>query len=403
MPLYDYVAVGVDGTKVRDQMVAQDAEHLATALAQRGMVVRSVREASKERRQGSSVRLKPRQLVALSYQLQTLLDAGVPIVTSIQELLKEEKNPRVRGTLQGIAASLEGGATVSEALSRFPRTFGPLYLAMVRSGEEAGTLPDSLRKLADYLDWAETTKGMVRQAFVYPAILAVIVSGLVWFLLTGLIPKITKVMADAGAELPVVTKMLVAMSDFLVNWWYLVALAIAGVVAAFLAMRASAGGRRIQDAISLRLPVLGILLHKSCSSRFANTLGNLHSTGVEMVRTLEICRSVVGNEWMAQAIDGASRRVSQGERLSDALRPSGAFPALVVTMIHVGEESGHLVETLAQVSRFYDREVPAAVKAFITVLEPLLVVCSAFVVGFVIVGALLPVFTLIQKISEGTG
>jgi general secretion pathway protein F len=320
--------------------------------------------------------------------------AGVPLVGALQSVAPQVDDPGSRKILDEIQDAVRGGASLARAVESHPETFPELYASMVRAGEESGTLPLSLGRLADHLEKQARTKNRVRSALTYPLLMAVVASLVVVFLLTFVVPKIVGIFSHLGRALPLPTRILIAITDVLsAGWWALLLLAGALTLLARKYL-ATERGTRARDNAFLRLPLAGRLAHLSALSRFSRTLSTLVSSGIPVDRALRIVAPVVGNVVIAERIAAAADRVVEGSTLSEALRVHAEIPPSLVQMVAVGEESGTLGDMLARGADAMDEETDARLSRLLSLLEPLIILVMGAVVAFIVVSVLLPLLDI---------
>lgn len=351
-------------------------------------------------------KLKPKVLMIFTRQLATLIDSGLPLLRGLTVLGKQEPNPVLRSTVNSLADSVQTGATFSESLSQHPRIFNKLYVNMVKAGELGGVLEIVLTRLAEYMEKAYKLKNKIVSAMVYPVIVLFIAVAILVFLMLFIVPKFKEMFADQGSDLPAISKFVFGMSEnmlarpyFLPNvvWIFLI---ISGLVVLFRAWSNTNKGRAIVDAFKLKLPIFGDLTKKSAISRFTRTLGTLVTSGVPILQALTITRDTAGNTVVSKAIDQVHEAVKEGESVVTPLQASGIFPAMVISMVDVGEETGQLPEMLLKVADVYDDEVDNAVTALTSILEPLMIVFLALVVGTIVFALFLPLIKMIQQVDQ---
>jgi type II secretory pathway component PulF len=289
---------------------------------------------------------------------------------------------------------VQGGDTFATALSKHPRIFNPLYVAMVRAGEAGGMLDAVLQRLADFSEQEEALKGKIKSALAYPVVMIVAGIGAVIVMMTVVIPKIVKIFQDLNQALPTPTKILIASSDFLTQYWWLVAGILAVAWSGFWRFIKTAEGRRYWHRIQLQMPLLGIIIRKKEVARFSRTLGALLHNGVPILSALDIVKEVALNVWVKSEVDKIVDNVTQGAGVAKALKGGMIFPPVVVSMINIGEETGRLDEVLRKVADSFEIEVDRSVKTMTSLIEPLIIVFMAFLVGFIVISMLLPIFTL---------
>lgn len=351
---------------------------------------------------GLGGRVKAKQITTWTRQVATLIDAGLPLLRGLRVLEKQEKSPTLKAITAEIAAAVEGGTTFSEALAQHPKAFNKLYVSMVRAGEIGGVLEVVLNRLAEFAEKAQRIKAKVVGAMVYPMAVLFIAGSILTFLMIFIIPKFTAIFMDLSegkAELPGLTKMVIGVSNFMQEDILLIIGGVAGGVFGYKLVNKTALGRRIFDTIKLRIPIFGTLLRKVAVSRFTRTLGTLISSGVPILQALSIVRDTAGNVVISDAIQQAHDAVKEGEHLVTPLEASGVFPPMVVSMIDVGEETGALPEMLMKIADNYDEEVDNAVGGLTSILEPIMIICLALIVGTIVVALFLPLISIITTLQ----
>jgi type IV pilus assembly protein PilC len=349
----------------------------------------------------STGKVKTKILTAFTRQLATLIDAGLPLLRGLDVLRKGEKNPTLKRTLQQLAESVEGGSTFSEALAQHPKVFNKLYVNMVRAGEAGGVLDVTLSRLADFQEKAQRIKNKVISAMVYPAVVIMVALGIVTFLMIVVIPKFQEIFTDLleGKPLPTLTLFVLGCSNLVKNRFPLVAGCVAAVWIAIKMIGKTVKGRYYLDKFKLNAPIFGQLIRKVGIARFTRTLGTLIASGVPILQALNIVRETSGNAVIAKAVSQIHDSVKEGERIVQPLEASGVFPAMVVSMVDVGEETGALPDMLMKVADVYDDEVDNAVGAITSLLEPVMIVILAVIVGAIVVAMFLPLIDVIQNLS----
>jgi type IV pilus assembly protein PilC len=360
-------------------------------------------KAVKAGRTGGTV--KPKSLMIFTRQLATLIEAGLPLLRSLTVLEKQEPSPVLKATVGSLAENVQGGSTFSEALAQHPRIFNKLYVNMVKAGELGGVLEVVLARLAEYQEKAEKLKNKIVSAMVYPAIVMFIAVAILIFLMVFIVPKFKEMFDQADQQMPLISRMVFGFSDFMLarplvvpNVVFLLLL-LFGVYSLFNVWGRSPGGRRIIDTMKLKLPVIGDVQRKSAVSRFARTLGTLVTSGVPILQALNITRDTAGNVVISQAVDKVHEAVKEGETIVAPLQESGVFPNMVISMVDVGEETGQLPEMLLKIADVYDDEVDNAVSALTSILEPVMIVFLALVVGTVVIALFLPLIGMISNLG----
>ena len=360
-------------------------------------------KAAKGRTGGS---IKPKSLMIFTRQLATLIDSGLPLLRSLTVLEKQEPNAVLRATVSALAENVQGGSTFSESLAQHPRIFNKLYVNMVKAGELGGVLEVVLNRLAEYQEKAQKLKNKIISAMVYPVIVMFIAVGILVFLMIFIVPTFRAMFTDTNEELPLISKIVFGLSGFFLarplfipNVAFLFILFGIGVFLFNLWGR-TAGGRNIVDAMKLKMPVLGDIQRKSAVSRFSRTLGTLVTSGVPILQALNITRDTAGNVVISQAIEKVHEAVKEGETIVTPLQASGVFPNMVISMVDVGEETGQLPEMLLKVADVYDDEVDNAVTALTSILEPIMIVILALIVGCVVFALFLPLLKMISTMGN---
>ena len=356
----------------------------------------------------SGGKIKPKVLMIFTRQLATLIDSGLPLLRGLTVLGKQEPNPVLRSTVNALADSVQTGATFSESLAQHPRIFNKLFVNMVKAGELGGVLEVVLTRLAEYMEKADKLKNKIVAAMVYPFIVLFIAAAILVFLMLFIVPKFREMFAEQGGQLPAISRIVFGMSENMMKssfllpnivWIFLIG---ALLYVGFKAWSNTRAGRAIVDTLKLKIPLVGDLTKKSSISRFARTLGTLVTSGVPILQALTITRDTAGNVVVANAIDSVHEAVKEGESIVAPLQASKIFPAMVISMVDVGEETGQLPEMLLKVADVYDDEVDNAVTAFTSVLEPIMIVFLALVVGTIVFALFLPLIKMIQGVDSGT-
>jgi type IV pilus assembly protein PilC len=352
-------------------------------------------------------RVKPKNLMIFTRQLATLIDSGLPLLRGLTVLAKQEPNPVLRGTINHLADSVQGGSTFSEGLAQHPRIFNKLYVNMVKAGELGGVLEVVLTRLAEYQEKAHKLKNKIVSAMVYPIIVMFIAVAILVFLMLFIVPKFKEMFAEMeGAELPMISRIVFNTSDFMIRnpyglpnavWIFLV---VMGFVFLFNIWGRTKGGRKAIDTMKLKIPIIGDIQRKTAIARFSRTLGTLVTSGVPILQALNITRDTAGNVVVSGAIDQVHEAVKEGESIVTPLQGSGVFPAMVISMVDVGEETGQLPEMLLKIADVYDDEVDNAVSALTSILEPVMIVILAMVVGSVVFALFLPLIKIIQTMGQ---
>jgi type IV pilus assembly protein PilC len=389
------------------QVVEAGKGKLAKKAAKKGKAAADKKKGPKATTGG---RIKPKILMIFTRQLATLIDSGLPLLRGLTVLAKQEPNPVLRGTIAALADSVQSGSTFSEALAQHPKIFNKLYVNMVKAGELGGVLEVVLVRLAEYQEKAHKLKNKIVSAMVYPIIVMFIAVAILIFLMLFIVPKFESMFAELGkdAELPMISQIVFGTSKFFLNAtlvppvpnvvWFLVV--IGAIFAGFNMWGKTKGGRRAIDSLKLKLPIFGDIQRKSAIARFSRTLGTLVTSGVPILQALNITRDTAGNVVVSDAIEKVHEAVKEGESIVTPLQASSVFPSMVISMVDVGEETGQLPEMLLKVADVYDDEVDNAVTALTSILEPIMIVILALVVGAVVFALFLPLIKIISEMGN---
>lgn len=349
-----------------------------------------------------TARVTPKQLMVFTRQLATLVDAGLPLLRGLRILLKQEKNSALREALSGMGEAVEGGSTFSEALAQYPRIFDKLFVNMVKAGEAGGVLEVVLARLAEFMEKAEAIKNKVKAAMIYPVVVLIAAMGILTFMLLKVIPQFEEIFSELlgeGQGLPWLTQQVIFASRVVKNYWYFVVGGVILIVVLKKLWARTDSGRYLMDKMKLRSPVFGQLFSKTAIARFTRTLGTLMSSGVPVLQALNIVRDTAGNEVLSRAIQSVHDSVKEGDSMSMPLEASGVFPGMVVSMVDVGEETGALPEMLMRVADNYDDEVDTAVTGLTSVIEPIMIVALALIIGTIVIAMFLPLIQIIQGMT----
>lgn len=319
-------------------------------------------------------------------------------------LSEQTQSPKLRRIINDIEAQVQGGETLSKAMSKYPNVFNNLFIGLVRAGEVGGALEESLQRLSTFLEKDLELRRKVKSAMTYPTIVVVVALIIVIGLVTFVLPKFMELFKDLNVkEMPVTTLMLMSFSKFLTTRWYIMLGCVAGFIVAFRMFVKTRVGRRIYDRIKLRAPVFGKLNHKICLSRFSRTLATLLISGVPILQAMETVAGTVANEIIGEAILEARSRIREGDRIGEPLQKSKLFPPMVVQMISIGEESGALDQMLGKIADFYENEVDAALQSLTASIEPVMIVFLGGAVGFIVISMFMPLITVIGNLSQSGG
>ena len=396
-PMTMFVWEGTDkrGVVMKGEQTAKNANFLRAELRRQGLTPKVVKVKPKPLFGGAGKTITPLDIAIFSRQIATMMKAGVPIVGSLEIIASGNKNPKMQKLVNAIRTDVESGSSLSEALSKHPVQFDELFRNLVRAGESAGVLETVLDTVATYKENLEALKGKIKKAMFYPAMVVAVAMIVSAILLVFVVPQFETVFDSFGADLPAFTQMVIGMSDFMVAWWWLIVLILVGAAVAFMmALRRSPQFQYFLDRLTLKLPVLGQIMHNSAIARFARTLAVTFKAGVPLVEGLDTVAGATGNIVYEKAVHRVRDDVAVGYPVNMAMKQTNLFPHMVVQMTAIGEEAGALDTMLFKVAEFYEQEVDNAVDALASLLEPLIMVFLGVVVGGMVIAMYLPIFKL---------
>ena len=428
MPRFNYVAMDSDGSEKQGVVDAESQTQAISMIRSRGFFPTKVVDvggggvaaqrgggvrASVARRPGGALnmeirlpsflrgRVRPKHLMVFTRQLATLVDAGLPLLRGLRILLKQERRQTMREAISGMGEAVEGGSTFSEALAQYPKVFDGLFVNMVRAGEAGGVLEVVLTRLAEFMEKRERVKNKVKSAMIYPIVVLFFAILILAFLLIKIIPKFAEIFDDllGGKSLPALTQFVIDVSDVVAHHWYYVLGAIIVIVVLLRLWRKTETGRYYLDLVKLKIPLFGVLFTKTAVARFSRTLGTLMSSGVPVLQALNIVRDTSGNEVVARAIQQVHESVKEGDTMAMPLEASRVFPVMVVSMVDVGEETGALPEMLMKVADNYEEEVDTAVEGLTSVIEPVMIIFLAIIIGTIVIAMFVPLISIIGQMS----
>jgi len=365
----------------------------------RGAPAQAEAKRAAKKAQGAKAKITPKDLAVFTRQFSVMVEAGLPLVQSLEILSGQQANKGFGKVLAGVRSSVESGSTLANAMREYPRVFDPLFTNMIEAGEAGGILDGILQRLAGYIEKAVKLKRAVKSALIYPCAVLVIATGVILMLLWKVVPIFATLFAGMGVELPMPTKFVIGLSHFVGSFAWIMILGVGIVVYLLRRYYRTEQGRLAIDRLILRLPVLGNVMRKIAVARFTRTLGTLLTSGVPMLEAMDITAHTSGNAVVENAILSVRKAVETGRTVVDPLRESAVFPNMVVQMVGVGEHTGALDTMLQKVADFYEEEVDAAVADLLAAMEPMIIVFLGGVVGGIVISMYLPLFTLIGKLA----
>ena len=414
MPEYKYSAIDRNGSQTTGKIEAASDEQARQKLMAKGLMVTTLAAdggaaksaavvAPKKSRFSFSfgAKVKPDEVTIMTRQLATLIVAGLPLLRALELIHRQERNPVFKEILSNIAESVSQGNNLSEALQSHPKVFDRLYVNMIKAGEAGGVLDKVLDRLAKFREKAQRIQKKVKSAMVYPGVVVTVAVVIVYILMVKVVPSFQKLLDGQKTQMPPLTQFVVGISKALTEFWYVTPFVIFGIYFFLKTWLATEKGKAIFDRIIFNLPKIGGFVQIVSVSRFARTFGTLMSSGVPILQAITITRDTLDNVVIANSLERVHDRVRDGEPLSVPLEQTGVFPQMVTSMIQVGEETGQLPEMLNRVADIYDEEVDNAVTALTSIIEPVLIVFLAVVVGAIVLAMFLPLIALITKMTGG--
>ncbi len=403
MPVYEYTALDIKG-KTISGIIDADSSRTARQKLRTSKIfpvsIEEVHDTSKIKTKksfsfkDSFSRVRPYEISMMTNQLATLLGAGLPLVSAMDALISQIRSQAFKKMLAKIKDSIVEGNSFARSLSLFPGTFSSLYINMVKAGETSGALDIVLERLADITEKQEALKNRIRAAMAYPVLMSLIGMLVLFFLLTFIVPNITSIFSEMNQTLPAPTLFLIKISGIFKNYWWMIFIVLTVILFVLNSIRKTVKGRYFFDKTKLLLPRFGILSKKIAVARFSRTLGSLLDNGVPMLSSLEIVKNIVDNALISDAIEATSKEVGRGQGLGPALAGTKMFPDLTIQMILVGEQSGKLEAMLDKIADVFENEVENSIMSMTSLLEPVMILIMAVIVGFIVLSICLPIFEM---------
>ena len=391
------------GQTVTGERIAETMDAAVAALRREQVLVTQISPLKEKAAKGGAGKLgkgvSAKSLAVFTRQFSVMIDAGLPLVQCLEILGGQEEDKNFAATILATRADVESGASLADAMKKHPKAFDPLFTNMIAAGEAGGILDTILKRLAVYIEKAVKLKGQVKSAMIYPVAVILIAVVVVGVILWKVIPTFANLFAGLGAELPLPTRVVIALSNNLVRFGPFLIVGLVGLAFGFKAYYGTPGGRKTVDAIVLKLPILGLLMRKIAVARFCRTLSTLLASGVSILEALDITARTSGNAVIEEAILTTRKSIERGETIAQPLRETAVFPPMVVQMIGVGEATGALDTMLGKIADFYEEEVDVAVAGLLTLLEPVMIAFLGGVVGGIVIAMYMPIFDLISKLT----
>lgn len=400
MAQFQYKAMDAAGRINAGTMDAANMADLELRLGRMGLDFIRAREVRKRGPRLPGARIRRRDLISFCFHLEQLTGAGVPLIEGLADLRDTMEHPRFREVLASLIEAIEGGATLSGAMEGFPKVFDRVMVSLIRAGEQSGRLTEVFRNLSESLKWQDEQIAQTVRVLIYPVLIGVMVVGLVFFLMTYLVPQLVTFINVMNEELPLHTRILIQVSEIFVDYWHVILIApvlLAG--AAMYVSRVNPSVRYMIDAYKLRVWLFGPLLKKTILARLANYFALLYASGITVLDCLRISQAIVGNQAISEALRRAGQQIADGSSIGDSFEYAGLFPPLVLRMLRVGENTGALEAALLNVSYFYSRDVKESVERLQALLGPVMTLLLAFVLGWIMFSVLGPIYDLIATIK----
>jgi general secretion pathway protein F len=408
MPVYEYTALDRAGKNIAGIIDADSTVAARQKLRASGKYPVQVKETAAKEKTEAAVdfslpslfnRVNPDDVHALTRQLATLLNAGIPLVGALDALMEQTTSPALKKIIAQIKESVNEGNSLTVSLTRHPKLFSNIYINMVRAGEASGSLDVVLERLAEFGEHQQALKGRFQAALVYPVFMAIIGTGVLFFLLSFVVPNLTQIFTEMKQVLPLPTTLLIWFSGFMRSYWWAIIFLIVAILLGVREFIKKPKGRYMWDTLKLRLPVIGQINRKIALSRFGRTLGSLLQSGVPLITSLQIVRNIVNNVLIGEVIDETMEDIQAGKSLNYALSRSIWFPPVFRQMVSVGEQSGDLEGMLHKIADAYEREVETRITGMTALIEPIMILLMAVIVGFIVISILLPIFEMNQMIG----
>jgi type IV pilus assembly protein PilC len=401
MPVFTFSGKNAAGEKVSGERTAPNKQVLTNQLRRERITPAAVREKGKEFALPTfgSTKVKTKDIAIFFRQFSVMIDAGLPLVQCLEILAANQENPTFQKTLTGVRTTVEGGATLANAMKQYPKVFDDLSTNMIEAGETGGILDIILQRLALYVEKAVKLRAAVKSALIYPVSVVSLAFLIVGALLKWVVPIFSNLFTGLGVALPLPTRITMGLSAFVGHFWWFFIVGIVGLIFGIKQVRKGPKGRYALDYLLLKTPVIGVLLRKIAVARFTRTLGTLITSGVPILEGLSITAKTSGNAVLEEALMKVRKAIEEGRTIVDPLRESGVFPNMVVQMIGVGEATGAMDAMLQKIADFYEEEVDSATKDMLAMLEPIIIGMLGVMIGGIVISLYMPLFSMIAKLA----
>lgn len=400
MPSYEYKAVDKAGQPARGGLEAVNEVDLELRLRRMGLDLITYRQVDRRAGFGAGGRITRQDLINFCFDLEQMIRSGIPILDGLRDMRDSMENPRFRDVLTAMTEDMEGGRVLSQCMANHSDVFDSVFVSLVRAGEQSGQLPEVFKNLADNLKWLDELISQTRRLLILPLLTLVVVLGVLVVLLIVLVPQIASLFKTMGLALPAQTRLLIGVSGFMTQYWYVVfGVPLLALLAATVAVKRSARIAYLWDYAKLRLPLVGPTLQKIIMSRFANVFGLMYRSGITVLESMKICEDVVGNRVISDGLARAGQQIAAGESLTETFRNLGVFPPLVIRMLRVGENTGALDTSLMNITYFYNRDVRESVDKAQKLIGPIMTIVLGGLLAFVVWAVLGPVYDILGQVQ----
>lgn len=400
MPIFLYKAVDQTGKSAQGQMEAFNDVDLELRLKRMGLDLVTFRSAKKQQSLFGGLSVSLQDLIMFCFQMEQLTQAGVPVLEGLADLRDSTPNPAFREIIGQLVSAVEGGLLISQAMAQHPKVFNNVFVSLVKAGEQTGKLAEVFDNLASTLKWQDELMAQTKRLLAYPLFVMVVVLGATAFLMTYLVPQMVGFLKNMGQEVPLQTKIMIAVSNAMVHWWWLfLTIPVLVFIGVSMAIKQNPEVRYRFDYLKLHLPITGIVMQKILMARFARYFALMYQTGIPILDAIKTCQGIVDNRVVADGLERAYQQINAGESMSESFHNLGLFPPLVVRMIRVGEGTGALDAALLNISYFYDRDVKDAVEKMLKMLEPALTIVLGALLAMIMFSVLGPVYDSLSKMK----
>lgn len=400
MPSFQYKAIGRTGQTARGRLDAQNEVDLEMRLKRMGMDLITARQSSASSAATSSTAIDRKDLINFCFDMEQMTRAGIPLLEGLRDLRDSLQSNRMKQIVTSMLEDIEGGKMLSQAMAPFPNAFDSVFVSLVKAGEQTGRLTDVFQSLSESLKWQHELASQTKRLMIYPSIVLVVVMAVMMFLLVYLVPQVTTLLKTMRIDLPLLTRVVIAISDFVSKYWWLVlGLPVIATVSIISFVKVNPRGAYIWDSIKLRIPIMGPILEKIIMARFANFFALMYQSGITVLDAIRTSEGIVGNRVIADGLRRAWQQINAGDSLSETFQNLGMFPALVIRMLRVGENTGALDTALQNINYFYTRDINDAVEKALKLIEPMLTLVLGGMLAIILMAVLSPIYEMLGKLK----